>query len=89
MRQAARLAFSMAADLPGRDITFEGDSNILAAQVDNLDISPDWAIEGEVESIRQLLQDHVSWKMQWTPRSLIKWGLSSGLWKYRFGKHDH
>ncbi|KAB1201829.1 hypothetical protein CJ030_MR8G004365 [Morella rubra] len=56
--RTARLAFSLAAEFEDREIQFEGDSLTLVDQVNDHSQSPDWMIEGEVQTLRRLLQAH-------------------------------
>ncbi|KAB1224617.1 hypothetical protein CJ030_MR2G009974 [Morella rubra] len=77
---AARLAFSLAAEMNGGEILIEGDSLFLIDQI----LITDWCIDGEVTTIRKLLVDHVEWKVAWISREenymahyLAKWGLES------------
>lgn len=81
---AARLAFSMAEEFGGQEVIIVGETLSLVNQVSNEESSPNWIIEGEVETIRLLLQKHPTCKLQWTPREgndmahrLVKWGLYS------------
>lgn len=80
---AGKLAFSMAEEFGGQEVIIEGDSLSLVNQVSNEESRANWIIEGEVETIRLLLQKHPTCKLQWTPREgndmahRVKWGLYS------------
>lgn len=66
--RAARLACQLADVFADYDIIIEGDCLNLVNQVLDDTAALDWAISGEVTTIRRLLQDHVKWSFVWTPR---------------------
>lgn len=53
----------MAEELTNEEVMFKGDSLVLINQVLQTDNTPDWLIEGEVDTMRLFLQDHVNWKI--------------------------
>ncbi|KAB1211272.1 Methionyl-tRNA formyltransferase [Morella rubra] len=83
--RAVRLACDLAADYEGRSIMLEGNSLEVIRQIKDQQATPDWLIEGEITTVRQLLSRHNLWQLNWLPRTanmlahnVAKWGLLSG-----------
>lgn len=61
-------AARMAAELfMGSHLTIEGDYLNLVNQVCDMNGFLDWEIEGEVNTIRQLLKANANWSIEWIP----------------------
>lgn len=67
----------------------ESDSLMLIDQILEVHSAPDWLIEAEVVTIRQLLDTHCRWNLRWVSRdcnvlahNLANWGLYSGMLRF-------
>lgn len=79
--RVARLAVALVEDFADSILQLEGDAQGLVQQITDCSLTPDWLIEGEVHTLRNLLRDHCRWSIQWIPRegnalahNLAQWG---------------
>lgn len=84
--RAALMACRIAEFFAGARPTVEGDCSALINQVREWNQIPNWEIEGEVTTIRNLLVEHEDWSFVWIPReanfaahNLAKWSSSQSL----------
>ncbi|KAB1200856.1 hypothetical protein CJ030_MR0G006086 [Morella rubra] len=63
---AVLLACQIADNQGDVEIVIEGDSLVLWQQVTDRSASPHWLIDGEIVTIRHMLDNHPNWKFLWT-----------------------